>query len=65
MRLNTSYCCNNINPFLANLVSSKNVYSCLNACIFLNMASKCAWHISKFKLDIAECQLTVLVLLLF
>jgi hypothetical protein len=43
-------------PFLADFVSSKNVYSCLNACIFDNMAWKCAWHISKFKLDIAECQ---------
>ena len=32
-------------PFLANFVSSKNVYTCLNACIFVNMASKCAWHI--------------------
>ena len=42
-------------PFLANFVSSKNIYSCLNACIFVKMASKCVWHTSKFKLDIAEC----------
>ena len=49
MRLNTTYCMLYVlifnKPFLANLVSSKNVYACLNACIFVNMASKCAWHI--------------------
>jgi hypothetical protein len=60
MRLNTNYFMLYVlifnKPFLANFVNSKNVYTCLNACIFLNMASKCAWRISKFKLDIAECQ---------
>ena len=55
MRLHTTYCMFN-KPFLANLVSSKNVYTCLNACIFVNMGSKCACHTSKFKSDIAECQ---------
>jgi hypothetical protein len=43
-------------PFLANFVSSKNLSSCLNACIFVSMTSKCTWHISEFKYDIAECQ---------
>jgi hypothetical protein len=37
-------------PFLANFVSSKNVYNCLNACIFLNMASKYAQIIIKIKI---------------
>jgi hypothetical protein len=67
MRLNTSYCMLYVlifnKPFLANFFSSKNVYTCLYACIFVNMASKCAWHISKFKLDIANK--LVLVSLLF
>ncbi len=43
-------------PFLANFLRFKNVYSSLNALIFVNMAWKCGWRISKFKLDIAECQ---------
>ena len=50
MRLDTIHCMLYVlifnKPFLANFVSSKNVYSCLNACIFDNMAWKCAWHIS-------------------
>jgi hypothetical protein len=67
MRLNTSYCMLYVlifnKPFSANFFSSKNVYACLYACIFVNMASKCAWHTSKFKLDIAECHFSVIALL--
>ena len=55
MRLNTSYCVLYVlifkSPFLATFVSSKNAYTCLNACISLLI-----WHRNVHGIDIAECQ---------